>query len=41
MFWADSRLLEVVKIERWSHIEVGQCRLFFSVGMLASNAGDF
>ena len=29
MFWADSRLLEVVKIERWSHIEVGQCRLFF------------
>ena len=42
MFWVDSRLLEVVKIERWSHIEVGQCRLFFfSVGMLASNAGDF
>ena len=41
MFWADSRLLEVVKIERWSHMEVGQCRLFFSVGMLASNVGDF
>ena len=41
MFWVDSRLLEVVKIERWSHIEVGQCRLFFSVWMLASNAGDF
>ena len=29
VFWVDSRLLEVVKIERWSHIEVGQCRLFF------------
>ena len=31
MFWADSRLLEVVKIERRSHIEVGQC--LFSVGV--------
>ena len=29
MFWADSRLLEVVKIESWSQIEVGQCRLLF------------
>ena len=33
MFWADSRLLEVVKIESWSHMEVGQCRLFFGWGV--------
>ena len=32
MFWVDSRLLEVVKIESWSHIEVGQCHLFFRLG---------
>ena len=33
VFWADSRLLEVVKIESWSHMEVGQCRLFFGWGV--------
>ena len=36
MFWADSRLLEVVKIESWSHIEVGQCHLFFSGWVVGS-----
>ena len=33
VFWADSRLLEVVKIQSWSHMEVGQCRLFFGWGV--------